>query len=149
MDEQNVPETDPEIIKKRIAEMQQMHERVISRYTREQRDQAPKPDPANPPYQSELTVIWKEEKQILHDRLDQQARVIEQLSQRIMTLEAWAIQLQPPTVFTDLYRRDRTAWDAPKPKQTLGAGIGQAIPARKSTAVRLPPEATEGHGPKD
>lgn len=72
----------------------------------------------------------------LHARLDAAAVLIEAMMQRIKTLESWMLKL-------DQRKPDRSAWDAPKPKQTLGAGIGQAIPKARSTVVRLSPEATE------
>ena len=51
-------------------------------------------DPANPPARGKLTVIWEEEKQAFHDRLDIHAKSIEALMQRAQTLEAWALQLR-------------------------------------------------------
>ena len=103
------------------------------------------PDPPNPPFQDELTIIWRREKAELHNRLDRQEQVIEAMSQRVKTLEEWAVQLKrEPTVFTEkplsehpLYKRDKpdqTAWDASKP--TPGAGIGHAIPKVKESPAR-------------
>jgi hypothetical protein len=47
----------------------------------------------NPPFKGELTVIWKEEKEALIQRLDAHAKLIEDLSARVKTLEAWAAQV--------------------------------------------------------
>lgn len=59
-------------------------------------------DPANPPARGKLTVIWEEEKQAFHDRLDIHAKSIEALMQRAQTLEAWAKQIRrEPTAFTE------------------------------------------------
>lgn len=73
----------------------------------------------------------EEELRLLHERLDAQEKVIEQLNQRIMTLEAWAIQL----------RREPTAFTENRP----GAGIGQAIPRRGKSGI---PEV-DYEGPKE
>jgi polyhydroxyalkanoate synthesis regulator phasin len=50
--------------------------------------QAASPSRDQMPFQSEVTVIWKEEKQELHDRL-------KDLEQRVQALEAWALQVRP------------------------------------------------------
>ena len=118
-------------------------------------------DGIEPPFKDEVTIIWKREKAELLNRLDTHAKMIEDLSQRVNTLESWAVQLKrEPTAFTEipisehpLYKqdkRDRTAWDAPKPVQTLGAGIGQAIP-NPMRGPKIPEADYEGptEGPRD
>jgi hypothetical protein len=52
-------------------------------------------DEQEPPFQGELTIIWKEEKQDLHDRLNGLDWRIQALEHRIKTLEAWALQVRP------------------------------------------------------
>lgn len=51
------------------------------------------------------------------ERLDGMERVIERLMQRIEVIEQWAVQLK--TLSSEAQR------------QTLGAGIGQAVPKRQ------------------
>jgi hypothetical protein len=64
-----------------------------------------------------VTIDFKELASVLlnyHERIQNQEQVIEQLSQRVKTLEAWALQVKrEPTFFTEkplsehpLYKRD-------------------------------------------
>jgi hypothetical protein len=53
------------------------------------------------PFKGELTIVWESEKREILERLDTHAQMLQALSERIQTLEAWAIQLKrEPTMFT-------------------------------------------------
>jgi len=59
---------------------------------RAQGDQAPK----EAPFKSTLTIIWEAEKRELNSRLDTHAQLIEDLNQRMRTLEALALSRNTP-----------------------------------------------------
>jgi hypothetical protein len=81
----------------------------------------------DPPFKENLTIIWEHEKKALLTRLDTQAQMIEQLAQRVKTLEAWAIQLKrEPTIF-----------------------VTSEGEQQRYIAVRLPPEATQHISPME
>jgi hypothetical protein len=64
----------------------------------------------------QLTIVWASEKRELFGRLEAHAKLIEELNERMRTLEAWACQLRrEPTFFTEkplsehpLYRQATT-----------------------------------------